>query len=149
MVKLSMHYQSLTYLWILSSASNMIKFLLVVEIRQAINFHTCALILDMIVVELTFYFYEFMIIFIISFRRVTRGGRRGRSPPAFFQKLEKSALILGKTALIVVIYRLNFSFKMQFLRVSRNKSGDFSLRGKISFSCCTWLFLLYMNIKVP
>ena len=122
----------------------MIKFLLVVEIRQAINFHTCALILDMIVAEPTFYFYEFMIIFIISFRRVTRGGEEEEVPPALFQKLEKSALILGKNALIVVIYGLNFSFKMQFLRVSRNKSGDFSLRGKISFSCCTRLF-----IKVP
>ena len=76
-------------------------------------------------------------------RRVTRGGKRDVSP-TLFQKLKKSALILGKNALIVDIYGLNFAFKMQFLRVPRNKTGDFSLRGKISFSCCTWLFT-----KVP
>ena len=76
-------------------------------------------------------------------RRVTRGGRGGVSP-TLFQKLGKSALILGKNALIVVIYGLNFSIKMQFLRVSRKKTEDFSLQGKISFSCCTLLF-----IKVP
>ena len=108
----------------------MIKFLLVVEIRQAINFHTCALILDMIVAELTFYFYEFMIIFIISFRRVTRGGEEEEVPPALFQKLEKSALILGKNALIVVIYGLNFSFKMQFLRVPGINPEVFPCRAK-------------------
>ena len=62
--------------------------------------------------------------------------------PALFQKLKKSALILGKNALIVVIYGLNFSFKMQFLRVSRTKNGDFSLRGNFFFfSCCSWLFI--------
>ena len=32
--------------------------------------------------------------------------------PALFQKLKKSALILRKNVLIVVIYKLNFSFKM-------------------------------------
>ena len=47
-------------------------------------------------------------------RRVTRGG--GEFSPALFQKLEKSALILGKYALIVVIYGLNFSFKMHFFK---------------------------------
>ena len=79
----------------------------------------------------------------ISDRRVTRGGS-GEVSPALFQKLEKSALILSKNALIVVISELNFSFKMQFLRISRKKTGDFSLRDKIYFSFCTWLF-----IKVP
>ena len=78
-----------------------------------------------------------------AIRCVTRGGR-GQVSPALFQKYEKSALILGKNVLILVIYGLNFSFKMQFLRVSRNKTGDFSLRGKIYFSCCTGLF-----IKMP
>ena len=69
-------------------------------------------------------------------RRVTRGGK-GEVFPTLFQKLKKSALILGKNALIVDIYGLNFAFKMQFLRVPRNKTEDFSLRDKISFSCCT------------
>ena len=49
--------------------------------------------------------------------RVTRGGGR-EVYPALFQKLEKSALIWGKNALIVVIYGQNFSFKMKSLRVS-------------------------------
>ena len=44
-----------------------------------------------------------------SSRRVTRegggeGGERGEVSPALFQKLEKSTLICGKNALIVVIY---------------------------------------------
>ena len=47
-------------------------------------------------------------------RRVTRGENEGEVSRAFFQKLEKSTLILGKNALIVVIYGLHFSFKMQF-----------------------------------
>ena len=49
-------------------------------------------------------------------RRVTRGGVGGRGGvyPALFQNLKKSALILGKNALIRLIYRFNFSFKMLF-----------------------------------
>ena len=35
----------------------------------------------------------------------------GGGLPHLFQKFEKSALILGENALIVVIYGLNFSFK--------------------------------------
>ena len=45
---------------------------------------------------------------IFPFKRVTRG-EEGLVSPALFQKLRKSALILGKNALIVVIYVLNFS----------------------------------------
>ena len=40
--------------------------------------------------------------FLKVYRRVTRGGR-GEVSPTLFQKLEKSALILGKNALIVSI----------------------------------------------
>ena len=40
--------------------------------------------------------------------------REGAGPPYPFSKLEKRALILGKNAMIVVIYGLNFSFKMKF-----------------------------------
>ena len=58
-------------------------------------------------------------------RRVTRAGQGGEVSSALFQKLETSALILGKNALIVVIYGLNLSFKMHFLKVSRNKSKNF------------------------
>ena len=53
--------------------------------------------------------------------RVTRG-ERGEVSPALFRNLKKSALILGKNALITVIYGLNFSFKMQLLRVSGRKN---------------------------
>ena len=44
------------------------------------------------------------IYFCIYFRRVTRGGEGGGEvSPALFQKLEKSALILEKHALILSI----------------------------------------------
>ena len=59
-----------------------------------------------------------------GYRGVTRGGR-GEVSPALFWKLEKSAPIWRKNALIVVIYGYNFSFKMRFLRVSRGKTRRF------------------------
>ena len=43
-------------------------------------------------------------VFIELLRRVTRGVEGGEVSPALFQKLEKSALICQKNALIVVIY---------------------------------------------
>ena len=58
-----------------------------------------------------------------KYKRVTRGGRGGEVYPSLFQNLGKSTLILGKNALIVVTYGLNFSFKMQFWRVSRRING--------------------------
>ena len=48
-----------------------------------------------------------------------KSGEEEEGGGVLFQKLEKSAPILGKDALIVVNYELNFSFEMQFLRVSR------------------------------
>ena len=72
-------------------------------------------------------------------RLVTRGDGE-EVVSALFWKLEQSTLILGKNVPIAVIYGLNFSFKEQFLRVSRKKSGDFSLRG-FSFSCYRSLFI--------
>ena len=60
-----------------------------------------------------------------------------RSPLPFLHKLEKSALILGKNALIAVIYGVNFSFKMQFLRVFRRKNRRF-------FPAWPFFFVLYM-----
>ena len=53
-------------------------------------------------------------------RRVTRWGR-GRGLPCPFSKIGKKCPNLGKNTLIAVFYRSNFSFKMQFLRVSRQK----------------------------
>ena len=61
----------------------------------------------------------------------------GAGFPYPFSKIEKSALILGKNFLIVVIYGLNFSFKMQFLRVSRRKNRRF-------FPAWPFFFVLYM-----
>ena len=57
--------------------------------------------------------------------------------PALFWKLEKIALILGNNALIAVIYGLNFSFKVQFLKGSRSKKN---------FLARPSFFLLYMII---
>ena len=54
-----------------------------------------------------------------------RGGGLGEVSPALFPELAKSALALEKNDLIVVIYELNFSFKMQFLGISRRKNEWF------------------------
>ena len=54
-------------------------------------------------------------------RRVTRGGEEvGLTCP--FSEIGKSALILRKNVLLAVIYELNFSFKVQFLRVLKIKT---------------------------
>ena len=58
--------------------------------------------------------------------------------PALSQNFEKSALILRKNALIAVICGLNFSFKVQFLRVSKRKNQRFF--PCFLFSCRRWLF---------
>ena len=47
-----------------------------------------------------------------------------RGLPCPFSKIRKSAPIFGKNALIVIIYGLDLSFKMQFLRVPGEKTGD-------------------------
>ena len=60
----------------------------------------------------------------ISSRRPTRGGG-GEDSPAISWKLEKSALIWRKNALIVVIYGWNFSFKMNLFWDSWQKYGRF------------------------
>ena len=66
--------------------------------------------------------------------------------PALVKKLSKSALIWRKNALIVVICWLNFSFKMQFLIVSKRKSQEF-------ISMVLFFFLMYMiayqNVLIP
>ena len=67
-----------------------------------------------------------------SFRHITRRVESGEVSPALYQKLEKSALIWRKIVLIVVIYGYNFSFKMKFLRVSRQINQRF-------FPCGTFL----------
>ena len=62
------------------------------------------------------------------------GGGAAKVSPGLFRKLERGALILGENVLIAVIYGLNFSFKVQFLRVSRRKNQRFFLAGP--FLCC-------------
>ena len=54
--------------------------------------------------------------------------------PALFSRFEKSASILAKNALIAVIYGLNFSLKVQFLRVSRRKNRRFFPPGPFFFA---------------
>ena len=61
--------------------------------------------------------------------------------PALSWKLEESALILGKKVLILVIYRLNFSFKTQFLSFYWRQSLKF-------FPVWPFVFVFLMNIKV-
>ena len=48
----------------------------------------------------------------------------GGGLPYPFPKLEKSALILGKNAMIVVICGLNFSFKMKFCGVLQEEKVE-------------------------
>ena len=73
---------------------------------------------------------------------VTRGGGGGEVSPALFRKLENSALIWRKNALIVVSYGYNFSFKTKFLRVSSGKTrrffpcGAFVGVGECLSKCC-------------
>ena len=53
-----------------------------------------------------------------------QGGKGAEVSFAFYWKLEKRTLILEKNVLIVVIYGLNFSFQVQFLRVSDGKKPE-------------------------
>ena len=48
--------------------------------------------------------------------------RRGRSLSSTFLKIGRKCSFLGKKVLILIIYRINFSFKMQFLSFSWRKS---------------------------
>ena len=58
------------------------------------------------------------------YRCVTRG-RKGEISPGLSRKLEKSFLISGKSAQIVAIYWLRFSFRMHLLSFSRRKTPKF------------------------
>ena len=78
-------------------------------------------------------------------RHVTRGGG-GEVSPALFQKLEKSVLILKKITLIAVIDELNFSFKVQFLRVSRRKNRRFFPVGSLFF---VLYMIVYQSALIP
>ena len=68
-----------------------------------------------------------------QFFPVITGGAGGLLCP--FSEIAKSALILGENALIVVIYELNFSFKVDFYELPGETTGDFSLRGLFSLCC--------------
>ena len=57
-----------------------------------------------------------------------RCGTRGKKEeisPTLSRKLEKSSMILWKSALIMVIYWFNISFKMHFLSFSKKKNPRF------------------------
>ena len=73
-----------------------------------------------------------------------RGGGGGGG--VLFQKLEKSAPTLGKDALIVVNYELNFSFEMQFLRVSRWKNQKFYPVGPLFLAL---YMVVYQSALIP
>ena len=75
------------------------------------------------------------------FRRVTRGGRGAEVSPAPFQKLEKSAIICGKKCPDWGHLKVKFSFKMQFLRVSRWKNRRF-------FPCRAFLSDVYRSARI-
>ena len=64
------------------------------------------------------------------YRRVTRG-RKGEISPGLSRKLEKSFLISRKSAPIVAIYWLSFSFKMHLLSFSRRKNPNFFPAGPV------------------
>ena len=74
---------------------------------------------------------------IILCRRVTRWGRE-EVYPALFQKFEKVPNFV-KNCSEVVIYGLNFTFKMLFLTFLRRKNRNVSL-WHLFFSGCTRLF---------
>ena len=82
----------------------------------------------------------------LSIRHISLRGRREVSP-TLIRKLEKSVLILGKNALIAVIYGLNFSFKLQFLRVSRRKKPEIFLCGAFLFRVIDDYLLKCPNYK--
>ena len=63
----------------------------------------------------------------------TGGGGGGEVSPVLFQKLEKSALICGKICRDYGHLWVKFSFKMQFLRVSKQRNQRF-------FPCRAFLF---------
>ena len=64
---------------------------------------------------------------------------KGGGLPCPFLKIEKKCPNFGKNAQIVVIYGLNLSFKMQFLRVSRRKNRRF-------FPAGPFFLVLYMSV---
>ena len=65
---------------------------------------------------------------------------RERSLLHFLENWKKVLLFWGKKALILVIYRLNFSLKMQFLSFSWRKSPKF-------LRVWSFVFVFLMNIK--
>ena len=68
--------------------------------------------------------------------RVAGWEREGRSSLSF-SKIGISFPILWKSALIVAIYGLNFSFKMWFQEFPGEQTRYFS-RQDLSFMCCRW-----------
>ena len=79
-------------------------------------------------------------------RHVTRGGR-GRGLPCIFSEFgKKYPNFEKKNTLIAVIYELNFSFKVQFLRVSRRKNRRFIPVGPLFF---VLYMIVYQSALIP
>ena len=74
------------------------------------------------------------------------GGGGGKGLPCFFQKIGQKCPNSGKNALIMVIYGLNFSFKMQFLRVSRRKKQRFFATGPFVL---VLYMIVYQSAQIP
>ena len=72
------------------------------------------------------------------YKCVTRG-RKEKISPVFSGKLEKGSLILGKGALIVAVYWLNFSLKVHLLSFSVRKKQKVFPAGSV-------LLVLQMNV---
>ena len=75
------------------------------------------------------------------YRYATRG-RRGEISLILSQKLEKRSMILGEPALIMAIYRLNFSFKLH----CRRKNPKFFPAGHLLL-CSRWN--VYQGALIP
>ena len=73
-------------------------------------------------------------------------GGMGGGLPCPFSKIGKKCLNFGKNALIKVICWLFFSFKMQFLRVSRRKNRIFFPAGPFFLVLC---MIFYESALIP
>ena len=88
--------------------------------------------------------YSGILMYIQSHSQTFNWGREGGLPCSFL-KFEKSALILGKKALIVSIFGLNFPFKIQFSEYLEEKTPRYFPLGPF-FTKCVFDEML---IKVP
>lgn len=94
------------------------------------------------VMMLILYIYICVIYMRIYNRQVTREGE-GQASSVFLWRLKKCALILGKNALIVSIYGVDFSFNIKFSEYLGEKSVKFLPFGSIFIYCICKLYSSY------